>query len=142
MHELWSKYGLSSCSFSDKMTLVEHMQILVGNGNSPKALIGCLSCTPLIPIAPGFSWQCDLGQMKIFRTMLCSFVSKLVIIYNMQLCGFHYITWYSICIMVIFPMYFYCFGVLPCVPQGVPVPNKCQMSLDINIFVSQVSRIA
>ena len=31
-------------------------------------------------------------------------------------------------------MYFYCFGALPCVPQGVPVANKCQMSSDINIL--------
>ena len=31
-------------------------------------------------------------------------------------------------------MYFYCFGVLPCVPQGVRVANKCQMSSDINIL--------
>ena len=31
-------------------------------------------------------------------------------------------------------MYFYCFGLLPCVPQGVPVANKCQMSSDINIL--------
>ena len=52
----------------------------------------------------------------------------------MQLCGFHCITMYSICIVVIFPMYFYCFGLLPCVPQGVPVANKCQMSSDINIL--------
>ena len=52
----------------------------------------------------------------------------------MQLCGFHCITRYSICIVVIFPMYFYCFGVLPFVPQGVPVANKCQMSSDINIL--------
>ena len=44
----------------------------------------------------------------------------------------HYL--YSICIVVIFPMYFYCFGVLLCIPQGVPVANKCQMSSDINIL--------
>ena len=52
----------------------------------------------------------------------------------MQLCGFHCINRYSICIVVIFPMYFYCFGLLPHVPQGVPVANKCQMSSDNNIL--------
>ena len=52
----------------------------------------------------------------------------------MQLCGFHCITRYSICIVVIFLMYFYCFGVLPCIPQQVPVAKKCQMSSDINIL--------
>ena len=64
------------------------------------------------------------------------FVSKLDIIYNMQLCGFHYITWYSICILVIFLMYFYYFNALPCVPQGVPVANKYQMCSDIDISSS------
>ena len=52
----------------------------------------------------------------------------------MQLCDFHCITRYSICIVVIFPMYFYCFGVLPYVPQGVLVVNKCQMGSDIDIL--------
>ena len=61
-------------------------------------------------------------------------MSKLSFIFNMQLCGFHYITRYSICIVVIFAMYFYCFGLLLCVPQGVPVANKCQMSSNINIL--------
>ena len=31
-------------------------------------------------------------------------------------------------------MYFYCFGVLLCVPQGVPVANKYQMGSDFNIL--------
>ena len=52
----------------------------------------------------------------------------------MQLCGFHCINGYSICIVVIFPMYFYCSRVLPCVPQEVPVANKYQMGSDINIL--------
>ena len=38
----------------------------------------------------------------------------------MQLCGFHCINGYSICIVVIFPMYFYKLFWLPCKPQGVP----------------------
>ena len=38
------------------------------------------------------------------------------------------------CILVIFPMYFYHLLRLLCVPQGVPVANKCQMSSDINIL--------
>ena len=72
--------------------------------------------------------------MKIFRTMLCTLCQNCLSYFNMQLCGFHCINRYSICIVVIFPMYFYCFGLLPCVPQGVPVANKCQMSSDINIL--------
>ena len=58
-----SKYGLSSCSFSDRMSLVDHMQISIGNGNSPRLWLGAY-CTPLIPVAPGFSWQCDLGRWR------------------------------------------------------------------------------
>ena len=42
---------------------------------------------------------------------------------HMQLCGFHCINGYSICILVIFPMYFYHLLWLPFVPQGVPVAN-------------------
>ena len=43
-----SKYGLSSCSFSDRMSLVDHMQISIGNGNSP---------IDWMPIAPHcFQW--------------------------------------------------------------------------------------
>ena len=51
----------------------------------------------------------------------------------MQLCGFHCITWYGICILVIFPMYFYCFNALPYVKQGVSVANKYQMGSDVDI---------
>ena len=52
----------------------------------------------------------------------------------MQLCGFHCINGYIICILVIFHVYFYHLLRLPCVPEGVPVANKCQMSSDINIL--------
>ena len=41
----------------------------------------------------------------------------------MQLCGFQCINGYSICILVVFPMYFYHLLWLLCVPQGVPVAN-------------------
>ena len=61
------------------------------------------------------------------------FVSKLVIFYNMQLCGFHCIIWYSICILVIVPMYFINFNILLCDLQGVPVAKKYQMGSDVNI---------
>ena len=64
------------------------------------------------------------------------FVSKLVIIYNMQLCGFHFIIWYSICILVMFPMYFIYFNALLCGPQGVPVDKKYQMGSDVDISSS------
>ena len=61
--------------------------------------------------------------MKIFRTMLCTLCQNCLSYFNMQLCGFHCINGYSICILVIFPMYFYHLLRLPCVPQGVPVAN-------------------
>ena len=38
--------------------------------------------------------------------MLCTLCQNYLIVYNMQLCGFHCIKGYSICILVIFPMYF------------------------------------
>ena len=44
---------------------------LIGNGNTPKALIGCLS-HPIDSNAPGIQLAMWLGQMKIFRTMLCT----------------------------------------------------------------------
>ena len=47
-----------------------HMS-LIGNGNTPKALIGCLS-HPIDSNAPGIQLAMWLGQMKIFRTMLCT----------------------------------------------------------------------
>ena len=61
------------------------------------------------------------------------FVSKLVIIINMQLCGFHCITRYSIFILVIVPMYFIYFIALLCGLQGVPVISKYPMGSDDNI---------
>ena len=64
--------------------------------------------------------------MKIFRTMLCTLCQNCLSCFNMQLCGFHCINRYSICIVVIFPTYFYHLLQLPCVPQGVPVANQCQ----------------
>ena len=54
----------------------------------------------------------------------------------MQLCGFHCISWYSIYILVILPMYFYCFNTLLCVPQGVSMTKKYQMGSDVDISSS------
>ena len=98
---------------------------IIGNGNSARLWL-VVHRAPLIPIAPGFSLQCDLGRWRPLKPRFALCV-KLVIIYNMQLCGFNCITWYSICILVIFPMYFYCFNAVLCVPQGVHVANKYQM---------------
>ena len=101
---------------SDRMTLLDHMQIFLGNGNSPRLRLDAYRA-PLIPIAPGFSWQCDLGQMKIFRTMLCTLCQNCLL----------YIL-YSICILVIFPLNFLsiivttvCSTVSSC---GQQVPNE------------------
>ena len=68
-----------------------------------------------------------LGQMKIFRTMLCTLCQNCLSCFNMQLCGSHRINGYSNCILVIFAMYFYHLLWLPCVPQGVPVANCVQL---------------
>ena len=47
-----------------------HMSI-IGNGNTHKVLIGCLS-HPIDSNAPGIQLAMWFGQMKIFRTMLCT----------------------------------------------------------------------
>ena len=52
----------------------------------------------------------------------------------MQPCGFHCIIWYSICILVIIPIYFINFNALLCGLQWVPVVKKYQMGSDINPF--------
>ena len=44
---------------------------IIGNGNTHKVLIGCLS-RPIDSNAPGIQLAMWLGQMKIFRTMLCT----------------------------------------------------------------------
>ena len=75
--------------------------------------------------------------MKIFRTMLCTLCQNYLIFYNMQLCGFHCIKGYSICILVIFPMYFinYCnYHVNHRELLWLVVASQCQMSSDINIL--------
>ena len=51
---------------------------LIGNGNTHKALIGCLSC-PIDSNAPGIQLAMWLGEMKIFRTMLCTLCQKLLL---------------------------------------------------------------
>ena len=67
LDEIWSFEliifkGIHICIF--------HMSI-IGNGNTHKALIGCLS-RPIDSNAPGIQLAMWLGQMKIFRTMLCT----------------------------------------------------------------------
>ena len=74
------KYGLSSCSFSDRMSLVDHMQISIGNGNSPRLWLDAY-CTPLVSVAPGFSWQCDLGR---WRSLEPCFALCVKIIFHIQ----------------------------------------------------------
>ena len=61
------------------------------------------------------------------------FVSKLVTSISMQLCGFHCIIWYSICILAIIPLSFNCFMAILCGLQGVSVTKKYHMGLDVNI---------
>ena len=74
--EIW----FLSCSCQQEMTLVEHMQILVGNGNSPRLWLDAYHA-PLIPIAPGFSWQCNLGR---WRSLEPCFALCVKISYHLQ----------------------------------------------------------
>ena len=75
--------------------------------------------------------------MKIFRTMLCTLCQNYLIFYNMQLCGFHCIKGYSICILAIFPCIFinYCdYRVNHREFLWLVVASQYQMSSDINIL--------
>ena len=67
LDEIWS---FELIIFRGIHIYIFHMSI-IGNGNTPKALIGCLSC-PIDSNAPGIQLEMWLGQMKIFRTMLCT----------------------------------------------------------------------
>ena len=66
-----------------------------------------------MPIAPHwFQWpKASVGNVtwadEDLKNHALHFVSKLSFLFNMQLCGFHCINGYSICFLVIFPMYFY-----------------------------------
>ena len=51
----------------------------------------------------------------------------------MQLCGFYYIIWYSICILVIIPCNFNSFNAILCRLQGVLVSKKYLMGSDVDI---------
>ena len=57
-------------------------------------------CAPLTPILFAFSWQCDLGRW-IPSDQCFALCVKISYFNIMQLCGFHCIIWYSICIHVI-----------------------------------------
>ena len=119
------KSGLLSCSFSDRMTLVDHMQIFLGNGNSPRLWLDAYHA-PLIPIAPGFSWQCDLGR---WRSLEPCFALCVKIIFHIQYATMwlplHY--WVQYLHSSYFSNVFYHLLQLLCVPQGVPVANCGQL---------------
>ena len=67
LDEIWS---FELIIFKGIHIYIFHMSI-IGNGNTPKALIGCLS-RPIDSNAPGIQLAMWLGQMKFFRTMLCT----------------------------------------------------------------------
>ena len=74
--------------------------------------------------------------MKILRTMLCTLCQNCLPCFNMQLCGFHCINGYTICILVIFP----CIFVITCEYRVFhkeflwpTSANKYQMGSNINI---------
>ena len=66
------------------MTLVNHMQIFLGNGNSPMLWLDAYHA-PLIPIAPGFSWQCDLGR---WRSLEPCFALCVKIVFHVSICNY------------------------------------------------------
>ena len=66
------------------MSLVDHMQISIGNGNSPRLWLDAYH-TPLIPVAPGFSWQCDLGR---WRSLEPCFALCAKIIQSFTICNY------------------------------------------------------
>ena len=91
---IWSKYGLLSCSFSDSLTLVEHMQ----NISSQIFLIGCsrhpLESWAVVPQSV-LCWQC----VHIILGANIHSVLKFIIIQSLKimfLCGFHWHSRYSI----------------------------------------------
>ena len=126
MHNLYQKTVFRVVPFKRRLHLLNICKYY-WQWKSPKALIGCLSC-PIDSCSPRLQLAMRLGQMKTFRAMLCTLCQKI--------CSFRCITWYSICILVIFPMYFYCFNALPCGPQGVLVANQYQMGSDVDISTS------
>ena len=109
LDEIWSFEliifkGIHICIF--------HMSI-IGNGNTHKALIGCLS-RPIDSNAPGIQLAMWLGQMKIFRTILCTLCQNYyyIQIYNYVAStayrGTVFAFWVSLLVNF---MYFYCFRV-------------------------------
>ena len=97
----------------------------------------------LMPIVPHwFQWpQASVGNVtwadEDLQNHALHFVSKLFFLFNMQLCGFHCINGYSICILVIFPYIFinYCnYRVNHREFLWLVVASRCQMSSDMNIL--------
>ena len=129
LDEIWSFEliifkGIHICIF--------HMS-LIGNGNTPKALIGCLSC-PIDSNAPGIQLAMWLGKMKIFRTMLCTLCQNYYYIqYATMWLPLHAEVQYlhSGCQLLVNFMYFYCFRVFH---REFLWPTRCQMSFNFNII--------
>ena len=105
---------------------------LIGNGNTPKALIGCLSRL-IDSNAPGIQLAIRLGQMKIFRTMLCTLCQNYYYIqYATMWLPLHAKVQYlhSGCQLLVNFMYFNCFRVFH---REFLWPTRCQMSVNFNI---------
>ena len=118
LDEIWS---FELIIFKGIHICICHMSV-IGNGNTHKVLIGCLS-RPIDSNAPGIQLAMWLGQMKIFRTMLWHYVSKLLLY---SICNYVASTAYRgtvftfwVSLLVNF-MYFYCFRVFH---REVPVAN-------------------
>ena len=93
----WSKYGLSRCTFLDRFISTYFICHLLVMETPPRLWLDAYHA-PLIPMPQEFSWQCDLGRWRSLEPCFALCV-KIIIIFNMQLCGFHCMKRYSICIL-------------------------------------------
>ena len=94
-------------------------------------------CTPLIPVAPGFSWQCDLGR---WRSLEPCFALCAKIIWSFTICNYVASTALK-GIVFAFWLFFPCIFINYCDYRvnhreflWLVVTSQCQMSSDINIL--------
>ena len=129
MDEIWS---FELIIFKAIHICICHMSI-IGNGNTHKVLIGCLS-RPIDSNAPGIQLAMWLGQMKIFRTMLCTMCQNYYYIqYATMWLPLHIEVQYlhsGLSLLINF-MYFYCFRVFH---REFLWPTRYQMSFNFNII--------
>ena len=112
------------------------MQISIGNGNSPRLWLDAYH-TPLVSVAPGFSWQCDLGR---WRSLEPCFALCVKIIFLIQYANYVASTALMGTVFA-FWLFFPCIFINYCDYRmnhreflWLVVASQCQMSSDINIL--------